>query len=258
MNWHRIKTVLIFLFLAINLFLTSLLLYENIASKKAEEKRLHAAIAVLRAADIRMETGKVIADGARMATLTVENPTADAEAFATSLLGDTPLRMGNTYRRQGKTVTITETGFCYHGNLAPKGTEKDAVGTMRDALRKMGFSMNYAKGYEKDGKVYFTTLVSGRPLYDCTLMVTPSGTEIASIEGKWPHVLEVQGTKERVSGAADALIRLLNEPNAANSTVTEVSLGYAVLVDGGYQTANAVPVWRIVTDKAVYMYDARI
>ena len=257
MNWYRIKTILIFLFLAINLFLASLLFYENFAIKKAEEKRLESAIGVLRDAGIKVEAPQIPVKHPRMATLTVQNQLADKEAFCARLLGGTPVRMGNTYRRQGKSVTITDTGFMYRSGHAPAPAAKNAVKSMKTALSKLGFSMEYAKGYEKDGKVYFAMEISGKPLYGSALIVTPGGEEIAEMEGNWPQVLEVKSTKTPTLGAADALMHLLHTSDISGETVEKIALGYTVLVEGGYQTADAVPVWRLETDENVYFYDAR-
>ena len=256
MDWYRIKTILIILFVAINIFLAVLLLRENMATRRMEEEHIAAANAVLAKNGITIKAEIPRVRG-RMATLTVENPLAEKEAFAEMLLGGKPVSADNTYYRNGNSVEITEAGFHFVGKTKPKMPGKNAVRTVKDMLTRMGFSMDYAEGRQEGQAVYFSAAYEGKPIYGCNLVVIPGEDGQAEMQGTWHFVQEVKNEKNKIISAADALMSFLQEKTAAQDVITCVDYGYGILVEGGYRTADAVPVWHITSDEMTKFYDAR-
>lgn len=258
MNWYRIKTVLIFLFLAINIFLAALLGIEGLSKTRAAKEKVAAAAAALEKNGIEVLC-EVPHETPRLGTLTLENPKAEPQKFAEQILGGKATRLGDTWRRDGKAVTLLDKGFVYESGEKSVAPEKKTVQQMRTVLESMGFSMTYAEGYPGDTAVTFVQLIDGVQLFECVLSVHPAadGT-VARAEGAWAAVVESAGEKLPVKSAADALLSFLREGHAG-STITEITCGYAVLLsEEGYRTADAVPVWRVETaDGNLYYYDAR-
>ncbi len=258
MNWYRIKTVLIFLFLAINIFLAALLGIEAFSGSRAVRERIAAATDVLVKNGIAVATD-IPTETPRLGTLTLENPKANPEKFAERLLGGAAVRLGDIWRREGKSVTIQEKGFTYDSGAVPVEADKKSIKPMKTALENMGFSMEYAKGTVEEGVVLFVQIVEGAPLCGVGLKVFPAGDgTISRIEGVWAEVVETSDEKTQLRSAADALLSFLRE-GETGSTVTDVTVGYAVLVpEEGYHTADAVPVWQVKTeDGHFFQYDAR-
>ncbi len=258
MNWYRIKTVLIFLFLSINIFLAAILVINSYSIARTAQERIAVSEAVLEENGITV-TADIPIKTPRLGTLTLENPKANPEEFAKRLLGGTAVRLGDIWRREGKTVTFLEKGFVYDSGAGAVPADKKSIKTMKAALENMGFFMEYTEGTVEDGAVFFIRSVDGAPLHEVGLKVFPAadGT-VARMEGVWAEIVEVGEERERLNSASDALLSFLRE-GEPGSTVTHMDIGYAVLVpEQGYHTADAVPVWRVVTaDGNTRYYDAR-
>ena len=259
MDWYRMKTILIFLFLGINLFLAALLGYESYAEHRSAKAQTESTIATLGRSGITVSAQTPIG-GKRLRSLTLENPCADKAAFTALLLGEGTESAGDHYQKDGKSLRFTENGFSYIGTSSPVPCEKKHISSMKKVLENMGFSMRYAKGTIENGAVVFTQIVDKVPLFGSSLRVTPaSDGSVSKIEGTWANVLDAVGEKSRTSGAAKALLAFLQEGTHQGKTITDIQCGYAVLFSGdGYRTADAVPTWRIETaDGSTAFYDAR-
>lgn len=257
MNWYRIKTVLIFLFIAINLFLATLLLTEHYKNVQAEKARI-AAAKVLLSQNGSSVSAAVPHSSMRLGTLTLENPKADPQGFARRVLGGNPARLGESYRREGRVLFLPENGFMYDSGEEGVPAEKKHIRAVKEAFGEMGFSTAYIRGYIADGCVVLYQEVDGVPLFDYRIRITPTaGGRIAKMEGTWAEITEARREPWRIGSAADALLSFLQE--GKKGEIVSVQCGYAVFVDGqGYRTADAIPVWRLETAGGeAHVYDAR-
>ncbi len=258
MLWYRMKTVLIFLFIAINIFLLGLLGAEQMSARRAEKEKAVAAVEMLAKNGIIVEA-EVPTVRRRLGTLTLQNPKADAENFAAGILGGRAVQMGEAFRREGRELTFLERGFSYESGATRTEAARGSIREMESCLSEMGFSMEYAVGTTENGAVVFRQEIDGVRLLDMHLSVYPAadGT-IAAMEGVWPGVAEIAGEKAYIKSATDALLTFLREATGAQ-TVTDITLGYAIgISENGYRTADAVPVWVIETaDGGRFTYDAR-
>ncbi len=257
MNWYRIKTVLIFLFLAINIFLLALLGAEALSARKAAKEKGEAAGAALSENGITV-TAPIPHKTPRLGALTIENLNAAPEALAERILGGKAVRAGDAFLREGQTVSLMEKGFRYaSGKEAVTPTKKD-VSRLREALSGMGFSMEYAKGHREGEAVLFVQMVDGVQLFESALFVYPAadGT-IARMEGDWANITKRDYERGTIKPAADALLDFLR--SGGKGEITAITSGYAVLrAESGYRTADAIPVWEIKTAAGTVFYaDAR-
>ncbi len=257
MYWYRIKTVLIFLFLAINIFLAVLLGLGVHSKTELARKKGEAAAAALERNGIRV-LASVPYKTPRLGTLTVENPLANPEALARQILGDGAVRLGNAWEKDGRKLTVLPESFLYESGTPSVKPENGAVSRMKTVLSDMGFPMEHARGELSDNAVLFRRELLKHPLFEACLFVYPAadGT-VARMHGIWPAVSENPGTRAAIKPAAEALLTYLREGHT--KAVTAITAGYAVMrAEEGYRTAEAVPVWRVHTeDDAVYDYDAR-
>ena len=257
MNWYRIKTVLTFLFLGINIFLATLLCAAQPKTMRQEKARIESAVEVLSKSGIRVSC-TVPYQTEKLRVLTLENPKASPEALAEKILGGKVTRLGDSYRREGRVVTLSEKGFLYDSGLESIPAEKKNISQMKNALSELGFTMTYAKGSLMEDAVIFTQTIDGVSLFGCQLTVypTPDG-QIAKLEGKWAEITHAEGERQKTQSAADALLSYLQA--GITEEIVRVECGYAVLSkESGYRTADAVPVWLIETiGKNVHFFDAR-
>lgn len=257
MNWYRIKTVLIFLFAAINVFLATLLCAAQLKTARLGKEKIQSAVHVLSESGIRVSC-TVPHKTERLRILTLENPKADPAAFAKAVLGGKATRLGDSYRREGKVLTLLEKGFVYDSGEESVAPERKSVSEMKNALSSLGFSMTYAKTELAEGAVVFTQKIDGVFLFDCQLRAYPTADgRLARLEGVWAEISHIEGERQRTQSAADALLAFLQ--TGTREEIVRVECGYAVLSkEQGYRTADAVPVWAIETiDGKVHYFDAR-
>ena len=257
MNWYRIKTVLIFLFLAINIFLLTLLGAESLSKTRAAKEKGEAAGAALAQNGISVEV-PVPYKTPKLGTLTLENPKAEPETLAERILGGRAVQVGDAWRREGKILVLQERGFRYDSGMEAVIPEKKDVSRLREELSNMGFSMEYAKGYREGEAVVFVQMPDGVQLFESALSVYPTadGT-IARMEGVWANITKKNYERRAIKPAADALLAFLR--SGERGKITAITCGYAVLrAEDGYRTADAIPVWKVETaDGAVFYEDAR-
>ena len=257
MNWYRIKTVLIILFAAINLFLATLLCASQFKMKTQEKEKIQSAVNVLSASGIRVSCD-VPYKTERLRVLTLENPKADPAAFAAAVLGGKVTRLGESYRREGKVLTFLEKGFYYDSGVQSVNPEKSSISEMEKALSALGFRTDFIHGYIEGNAVVFTQKIDSVFLFDCRLLAYPAENgSIARLEGTWAEIPRPEGERKKTQSAADALLSFLQAGN--REEIVHVECGYAVLSkEKGYRTADAVPVWAITTiDGKVHYFDAR-
>ncbi len=257
MNWYHIKSVLICLFAAINLFLVALLGVTQYRNTRQEIAKIEAATQVLSQNGISVSAA-VPHKTVRLGGLRLENPKADPLEFAARILGGKATRFGETYRRGGKEVRLLEKGFIYESGLESVTPLSKNIRESREALSAMGFSMEYAKGSLEGDAVVFRQEVDGARLFDCEMCVqiAADGT-ISRISGNWANITDRTGEKVQITSAADALLTFLQ--TGAASEITTVEYGYAIFVeDDGYRAADAIPVWAIRAGEGETRYlDAR-
>lgn len=257
MNWYRIKTVLIFLFAAINLFLATLLCAAQFKTARQEKAKIQSAVNVLSESGIRVSCD-VPHQTERLRVLTLENPKAEPEALAKAMLGNKATRLGDSYRRDGKVLTLLDRGFLYDSGEESVKPEKKSISQMKNALSALGFTMTHAKGTISDNAVMFTQKMDGVSMFDFYLKVYPTASgQIARLEGVWAEITHAEGERQKTQSAADALLAFLQAGN--RNEIVGVECGYAVLSkEKGYRTADAVPVWAVETnDGKVHYFDAR-
>ena len=259
MDWYRMKTVLIILFLGINLFLAALLGYESYSEHKVDQVKTEAILQTLERGGIKVEA-RLRPSSPRLRALRLENPYADSFAFAARVLGDGAHHQENTFEKDGNKLSFTENGFIFEAASPAVPPQKKHITSLKSALEAMGLSMRYATGKTENNAVIFTQKVDGVPLFGAQLRVMPCADgSVSRIQGTWANIADIYGEKSRVVLPAQALLTFLQEGTHEGETITDATCGYSVLLsDGAYRTADAVPAWRIETESGtVFFYDAR-
>ncbi len=260
MDWYRIKTVLIFLFLAINLFLAALLGYASISENRVNRQKTEAATEMLAKGGITV-SAEVPYKKVKLGSLTLENPLADPHGFAGRVLGGETVQEGDTFRLGNQILSVSERAFTYESGVPGVTPSKKSAKAVKKCLENMGFSMKYAQSRIEGDAVIFTLRADKVPLFGYSLSVFPtSDGTVARMEGTWVNIKTESKNKAQTRNAADALLAFLQEGNHAGKEITRVERGYGVLLEESetFRNADAVPVWRIETaDGTVRYYDAR-
>lgn len=260
MNWSKIQTALIILFLAINIFLLCNIAYNNISQIAAEKKDLEKTVEILKQSGVTLP--EPLPKTPRMQVLSVENILADVSSVAEKLFLGEEFEIqenGNITicKNQDKTLIISGSFIEYKTNEKP---DKPARKKAEKLLSDIGFDINKAYVSESDTQLLFEGMYDGKKIYSNKLTVELSNDKISYLRGKWANVTGKSGSKTKIKPVLDAFVNLLRD-GVKNILVTSVEAGYEIKTDtsnSDYKTAEAVPVWSIKTDNGLNrFYDAR-
>lgn len=227
MSWERMKSFLIVLFVAINIFLIGFML--NSVSKTATVTKavVEDTVSILHNNNIRIDIDTV--------PLSVKN---------TGFFEVTPINVSNNHTAK-KTIT-----------------DKNAKGEIKKALKNLGIK-DYIISRNNDGSYYVGQKVYGYYLYDSGISAVINGNTL-TLEGKWyiPKA-KPSGKDTDIIPVTSVLIEFMNNPHRdvnIHNNITDIAIGYCVPGhDNGseYISMTAVPCYCITTSNgASFLYEA--
>lgn len=263
MDWYKIKSILIVLFLLINILLLGLLFHNNIKDARADRMEIESAVQVLKLNNINVSPDKVDSKPSRSYAITILNPMSDAGVFAEKMLGGTPSVQGREYLFETKKLKINGINFIYQNTLYKEAVtpNHNLVKSAKKELINMGFDMKYSRSQIINNTIIFTQRVHGSELFGSRLSVTVCDRGIITVTGSWAEVSRVSKSDVVITSAAEALIDFLRDENrpAEATEIASVKFGAGLTLDASdYRTAETVPLWKITLKNGKeYFYDAR-
>ncbi len=260
MNWSKIQSALIILFLAINIFLLCNIAYSNISLVHSEKKDLEKTVEILKINNVLLP--EQLPKTPRMQVLSVENVLADTISVADKLFENEDFiteETGNVTVCKNQTKNLVISG----GFIEYKSLEETTTPSRKKAeqlLLELGFDVKNARVSASDTKLVFEGMYGGKKIYSNKLTVELSEDKISYIRGRWANVTGKATSKTKIVPVQNAFINLLRD-GVKNVSVSQVEAGYEIITDpsnSDYKTAEAVPVWNITTDNGLSrFYDAR-
>lgn len=255
MNFGKAKNVLIFLFLAINIFLAYYYLTLSDTSIKVDEDSLAATVDILQKKGVVLDPAVVPEKTEKTYILELYNPFQDEQSSLYQHLSQNGL------------LTFSGQSFLYLPASLPIQTPKNlesrrAANKVLDALGKEGFltsDLKWAGTTALDGGGYlfqFEKYHGGRLFFNTSLSVTLKDGLIQRIEGVYYEVAGIKEAGSDLKSPLNILISYSTLPEKREGKITNMELGYYV-TDEGYKNLPALPSWRIVMeDGAVFHFDA--
>ena len=246
MNWKTIKTFLIFLFLAVDIFLI-VMTYNFYNSGKLSDQSIQDTLNLLQK----------------------NNISVDAEIIPRGAAGKNSIQLTNIYFSdiygKKKIMTINDDRVSMELPCNTSGLNKtNAVEMIKSTLKNYGFDTDNISVNPLDSNQYIMTYsVDGMPVFNNSMTITVNDSSI-QLCGTW-YINETEntytGNQTGSSYATSALIDFISHPERNKDegvTITDIDLGYYADVSSG--TANikiisASPCYRLTTDtKKVYYY----
>lgn len=262
MLWSRAKTILIAVFLCINLFL----LYDLLADNFQDNSRaLSDLTAVLSEVGIHLRVDKipVISDELHVPEL---SPLVIDEALAKKLI-EHPVPMENGFTNEEGTsfLELRDDTFFYR-NEAPGEKEfhkvkpNNAVQKIRPYLDKLGVGhLAYAVSVSQIGEdtvVEYAYRIGEYKLFDSHFSVTVTEKGIKQIKGFLGTADANNGFSYQLSGLETVLLSLAQ--NKLNDIeITHIDLGYHFINYRDAMVSQAIPVYHLRTSRGEYLLDAR-
>lgn len=264
MNWGRVKTVLIFLFLCADLFLLAIYFTSIHSSSVISQDVINSTVSVLENNNISIEASVIPKKMPKIPYVEAENVISDQKVFAQMILGNDITAIDYGYESDMGKLTFFGDRFNFQAEsfvTSWLGTPITSRDISQKKLESLGFDLSNADitttKTDVGFSVTFTNHADSLPIFNSQVTVTLAGDIITSISGVWFNETEaVSGNN--LKNITAALIDFI--PDAPQGiTITELEPGYDIFDKEAYhKSAALIPVWKATcSDGSVYYLDAR-
>lgn len=278
MYWYKVKSALILLFLAINIFLLSRIAYVSFSERQEEKTTLASVITLLQSDSVVVTEDSVPQKKVKLKALSVQNTLSDKAAFVKAFLGTNAINIpvpeeyagkipdtASMYSQGNKTLLLYGDKFIYNDSGAGNHVtpSEENINSCLSFLAEKGFYPNDISYTFDSSKIVFRLYPGGACLFDVNLTAVYGENGISSLSGNWASLTLSNDTVTTLSPAYNALIKFYRDPARPLKPVkiNSIEAGYSIWLGDApaeYKTAAAAPVWRIaLSDGQNFYYDAR-
>lgn len=269
MNWGRVKTVLIILFLCADLFLLGIYFTSIYSSSVISQNVISSTVSVLEVNGISVDASVIPQKMPKIPYTEAENVISDQNAFAKLLLGEDLSAIDFGYESNRGTLTFFGDRFNFQANSAiealtdaiPVADEKSAKEISQKSLAQLGFDLSNAtisvQKTESGYSVTFDNNANLLPIFNSRVVVTFSNHTLSSISGIWFNQ-SASSANNNLKSITAALIDFIPEA-PQGITITKIEPGYDIFDKEAYhKSAALIPVWKLTcSDESAYYIDAR-
>jgi len=270
MNWSRVKTVLIILFLCTDIFLLATYLTSKYASSTISSDVIESTVEVLKNSNITVDSSIIPQKIPSVESTDAKNVISDYEAFAKKFIGNNLSSVDFGYESVVGKITFFGDRFNFVKNpmldavtdVIPVTDEKMAKDVTVSSLQQAGFDLENAEiTTEKTNSGYTVTLenhANSLPIFNSQVIVELSKSGITSVAGIWFNESESQSSSNNIKSITSALIDFI--PSVTDSAeIIGIELGYNIFDKASYhKSATLIPVWKVtLKDGTTHLLDAR-
>lgn len=262
MNWSRAKTILIALFLIVDLFLLTTILK---GSDRISPEIISSTVEVLKNNGITIDKGIIPEKSQRTPYSEVENVITSYDEFAALLLGDDiTLSSDNSFSADSKKISFSGNSFVYENSISVNdiSNDKNPQTIAAEFLKSIGFDLSEAKvSSQRQGKstnITFNNYSNSLPIFNSSVTVSVSGEIVTSVSGMWFNRINTNEPDTALKSITSILIDSVSDFEKG-TRITSLHLGYT-LPDSTtfHKSAVLIPVWQITTEAGqLYHPDAR-
>ena len=245
MDWSKIKTVLIWIFAFVNLFLLSVYFVGTFTSKTLDEDVILGTVEILRQNNIEIDKETVPKNLDNVKICSVENKFADVKSMLETACNSSDEGFLNT-----ENIEINGENFVCKLKL-------DKEIRPEKLIKKSGLLSNgdYKK-VEKDGEVYYYLSFENKVFFDSYIKVKSDGKNVEIYGKNWLGDKVSQESVAKIVSPAEILINFSTQYNGEkNVKINSMTAGYFIGERNETVRATASPVWEISTsdgDKCYY------
>ena len=270
MNWGRVKTVLIILFLATDLFLLGIYMTSKHSSSTIPAQVIEDTVTVLANNNITISPDIIPRKSQSAPYAEAENVISDYATFAKKLLGDNIQKIEYGYESPLGKITFYGDRFNYttttylfvSANTETVFDTAAAQDIVTTNLKRLGFDLSSATvSVKEEGISYVVTIensVNSLPVFNSQVVATISKNGESSLSGIWFNKTESSGNDAELKKVTSALIDFIPElPDG--SEIVKLEIGYNIFdKESFHKSATLIPVWHITCkDGSTYLLDAR-
>lgn len=258
MHWSRVKTILIFLFLFVDIILAGYILMNVYSPEKISDSTIRETKQILSRSGITLET-EIPSRVERMGTVEMESIWPDNQRLAEKLLGAAAVRTAGGYTNGEDTLTVSEGAFM----LSASASAADN-GEIFDFLRSRGIAAEEKYAGEASDNMFMRQTIDGKPIFETGVSFSVNGDE-ALLEGYW-IISEKPGSMSKKNEVkllpiTSVLIDFIANPhiNKNGETITAIETGYTLGVpqhDVQHKLVSVFPAYKITSKTDSYIYGA--
>lgn len=257
MEWSRIKTILIWLFTAVNIFLFATYFKGIYSGTDLSDEVVKNTITVLSQNNVVISEGVMPKTHSNAKICNVENRYSSVSVMLEDAR-NVSAQKGISYLAEENTKIRGNTFTC---TVNAAGNVSNPAKHVKSEMKKTGLlnDVEYTTE-EKDGYVYFYLKYDNKIFYDCYIRVKCTDKGIQEIYGhNWLGDTITEGGMAETVSPAELLIDFSVQMGYKEQvTVKSVEAGYYVGDRAETVRVTAFPVWEItVSDGGVFYYDMR-
>lgn len=263
MKITKIKSILIWALVLVNLFFLAVILRDHLADRSGRKELLENLARLFEQHGVALDAGS-IGEGIGLQEYTISRNQDAERALAEALLGNTVKidEGGSIYEYKSEKGTAVFAGGAFEVTINPGVWLAGAgpVRTVRDVLKTLKIEAA-SLDLEKDGSSETVTAVcavGGYPIFNCSIKLHFKDGWFLEFSGMMAASLTPAAGKTDMSSPATALVRFLSDIKNKKIYCTKIH----AVTPGYYMPPffsdddSLIPVWRIQTDAGTFYRDA--
>lgn len=269
MNWGRIKTILIILFLFTDIFLALSIFTAQKKETQISPEVVDAAIKILADHNLSIDKSVIFPKIPQAPVLQADNVISDYSEFANLLLGDGFSQSGEyTFFTKDANLTFSGDSFQFEyiskPDVSDSFTENEAQKSVFSYLENLGFDISGAKVVSSslNGGMYHIKVrdyANNMPVYSSETDIFVSKDEVYSLSGSWFNRRINANAGGSLKNPAGILVDFAASYEGAPAEIKSAELGYSVYDSNTYhRSASLIPVTKILLSGGnEYFVDSR-
>lgn len=265
MYWSRVKTILIFLFFALDIFLFGYIMYSDYDENAVSRTEKENTAAVLKNNNIKIDTEIIPDKTGWLGIVELNSIWTDSDSLAKSVLGTGAEKISDGAYSKGKTrLDLFEDGFSYSTGV--KNITKPNAKTAAEELEQINISVDEKSGTAHGNELLFTQEIDGVPIFETGISVKASKDKLAEVYGYWIFSDSgdsiVKKQEARLMPATSVLINFIGSDlyDSHGDEITKIEEGYSIgspAPDTQHKLVSVAPAYKITLKSGAYaVYDA--
>lgn len=256
MNWPRVKTILIFLFLVVDLILLATIIVPSVSMSRIPQETIQTTAELLSSQGVKISPDIIPFRRESMGIVELYNIWPDRPQLAQSLIGSSEPSETGVFKNNTKTLTLSENSFKYE-------TLNDGK-SIAHQLLELGIDLRENAYIQGDSSLRGWQTTDGKKIFESEIYAAQTDS-LFSVSGYWIFSDKKKGaiknTPDTLVDVTGVLIDFLNNPlRESNITIISIELGYSTgsaFRDTTHKLVSVSPAYKISTDSgAYYIYDA--
>ena len=265
MYWSRVKTILIFLFLFLDIVLAGFIWVTDFDEMEIARVEIEDTVAVLQKNGIEISADIIQDKRESLGIVEIETVWANREMFAKNFLGDEYKTTGeSTFENDGGKLYVNEREFLYNTNIHTISMPDGNVA--QKELEKINIDIDAEKGEMSGGRLKFLQEIDGKSIFETGIYVKTANGKLAEVSGYWLLTEEeekaAKKNPELLTSITGVLISFVENPiyDRNGDKIVSIETGYStgdILPDTTHKLVSVVPAYKITLQNGDFaMYGA--